>query len=318
MKFVRLTILGIAILASGLEAFAQYPSRPIRVVIPFPGGGGPMNLAGRVVQLMAPSLGQQLVLDNRPGADGAIGAEVVTKAAPDGHTLFLGSSSALSALPHLRKKPPFDPITAFEPIGMVGRVTFFLMVHPSLPVKSVAELIAYARANPGKLSYGSGNTTSIVMMAQFLAPGRLDIVHVPYKGDVAALSDFVAGRVQVMFGATTFVGLMKDGRLRPLAVILPQRTSIFPDVPSGEEAGLGHVTVRTWAALVAPAKTPKPIIERLNRELNAVLAKPEGREMLDREGIDPQPMTPAELGGFIRAQLDIWGKAISDAGILPD
>jgi tripartite-type tricarboxylate transporter receptor subunit TctC len=318
MKLRRLTLLGIAIIAAGSDAFAQYPSRPIRVVIPFPGGGGPMNLAGRVVQLMAPSLGQQLVLDNRPGADGAIGADVVIKAAPDGHTLFLGSSSALSALPHLRKKPPFDPITAFEPIGMIGRITFFLMVHPSLPVKSVAELIAHARANPGKLSYGSGNTTSIVMMAQFLAPSRLDIVHVPYKGDVAALSDFVAGRVQVMFGATTFVGLMKEGRLRPLAVMLPQRTSIFPDVPSVEEAGLGLVTVRTWAALVAPAKTPKPIIERLNRELNAVLAKPEGRELLDRESIDPQAMTPAELGGYIRSQLDIWGKAISDAGIQPD
>jgi tripartite-type tricarboxylate transporter receptor subunit TctC len=318
MKYLRLTLLGIAILASGFDAFAQYPSRPIRVVIPFPGGGGPMNVAGRVVQLMAPSLGQQLVLDNRPGADGAIGAEVVTKAAPDGHTLFLGSSSALSALPHLRKKPPFDPTTAFEPIGMIGRITFFLMVHPSLPVKSVADLIAHARANPGKLSYGSGNTTSLVMMAQFLAPSRLDIVHVPYKGDVAALSDFVAGRVQVMFGATTFVGLMKEGRLRPLAVILPKRTSIFPDVPSAEEAGLGHVTVRTWAALVAPAKTPKPIIERLNRELNAVLAKPEGRELLDRESIDPQAMTPAELGGYIRSQLDIWGKAIRDAGIQPD
>ena len=318
MRFLRLTLLGIAILAPGCDAFAQYPSRPIRVVIPFPGGGGPMNLAGRVVQLMAPALGQQLVLDNRPGADGAIGAEVVIRAAPDGHTLFLGSSSALSALPHLRKKPPFDPLREFAPIGMIGRITFFLMAHPGLPVKSVAELIDYARVNPGKLSYGSGNTTSIVMMAQFLAPSRLDIVHVPYKGDVAALSDFVAGRVQVMFGATTFAGLMKDGRLRPLAVMLPKRTALFPEVPAAAEAGLAYVTVRTWAALVAPAGTPKPIIERLNRELNAVLAKPEGRELLDRESIDPQPMTPAELGSYIRSQLDVWGKAISDAGIQPD
>ena len=318
MRLLRLTLLGIAILMPAVDACAQYPGRPIRVVIPFPGGGGPMNLAGRVVQLMAPALGQQLVLDNRPGADGAIGAEVVIKAAPDGHTLFLGSSSAFSALPHLRKKPPFDPVTAFAPIGMIGRITFFLMVHPGLPVKSVAELIEYARANPGKLSYGSGNTTSIVMMAQLLAANRLDIVHVPYKGDVAALSDFVAGRVQVLFGATTFAGLMKDGRLRGLAVMQPARNTMFPDIPSAEEAGLGQVTVRTWAALVAPAKTPKPIIEKLNRELNAVLAKPEGRELLDRESIAPQATTPAELGSYIRSQLNVWGKAISDAGIQPD
>ena len=318
MRLLRLTLLGIAILMPAVDACAQYPGRPIRVVIPFPGGGGPMNLAGRVVQLMAPALGQQLVLDNRPGADGAIGAEVVIKAAPDGYTLFLGSSSAFSALPHLRKKPPFDPVTAFAPIGMIGRITFFLMVHPGLPVKSVAELIEYARANPGKLSYGSGNTTSIVMMAQLLAANRLDIVHVPYKGDVAALSDFVAGRVQVLFGATTFAGLMKDGRLRGLAVMQPARNTMFPDIPSAEEAGLGQVTVRTWAALVAPAKTPKPIIEKLNRELNAVLAKPEGRELLDRESIAPQATTPAELGSYIRSQLNVWGKAISDAGIQPD
>ena len=318
MRLLRLTLLGIAILMPAVDACAQYPGRPIRVVIPFPGGGGPMNLAGRVVQLMAPALGQQLVLDNRPGADGAIGAEVVIKAAPDGYTLFLGSSSAFSALPHLRKKPPFDPVTAFAPIGMIGRITFFLMVHPGLPVKSVAELIEYARANPGKLSYGSGNTTSIVMMAQLLAANRLDIVHVPYKGDVAALSDFVAGRVQVLFGATTFAGLMKDGRLRGLAVMQPARNTMFPDIPSAEEAGLGQVTVRTWAALVAPAKTPKPIIEKLNRELNAVLAKPEGRELLDRESIAPQATTPAELGSYIRSQYDVWGKAIRDAGIQPD
>ena len=318
MRLLRLTLLGIAILMPAVDACAQYPGRPIRVVIPFPGGGGPMNLAGRVVQLMAPALGQQLVLDNRPGADGAIGAEVVIKAAPDGYTLFLGSSSAFSALPHLRKKPPFDPVTAFAPIGMIGRITFFLMVHPGLPVKSVAELIEYARANPGKLSYGSGNTTSIVMMAQLLTANRLDIVHVPYKGDVAALSDFVAGRVQVLFGATTFAGLMKDGRLRGLAVMQPARNTMFPDIPSAEEAGLGQVTVRTWAALVAPAKTPKPIIEKLNRELNAVLAKPEGRELLDRESIAPQATTPAELGSYIRSQYDVWGKAIRDAGIQPD
>ena len=321
MRLMRALLCGAALWVAGVahaQQYQQYPSRPIRVVIPFPGGGGPMNIAGRTVQLMTPALGQQLVLDNRPGADGAIGADVVIKSAPDGHTLFLGSSGALSALPHLRKKPPFDPLTAFEPVGFVGRITFLLMVHPSLPVKSAAELASYARTQPAKLSYGSGNITAQVMMAQFAAAHKLDMVHVPYKGDVAATSDFVAGRVQLLFGSTSFASMVRDGRLRALAVLLPKRLKSFPDVPSADEAGMSQITVRTWAALAAPAKTPKAITERLNRELNTALAKPEGRELLEREHMDPQPMTTAELGAYWRAQYEVWGKAIKDAGIQPD
>ena len=318
MRMMRWLLCGVAWWAAPAAHAQPYPTRPIRVVIPFPGGGGPMNMSGRVVQLLAPALGQQLVLDNRPGADGAIGADVVIKSAPDGHTLFLASNSALSALPHLRKKPPFDPLTAFEPVGFVGRITFFLLVHPSLPVKSAAELVNHVRAQPGKLTYGSGNTTAQVMMAQFTSANKLDMVHVPYKGDVAVTADFVAGRVQLLFGSTSFAGLMKDGRLRALAVMLPTRLKGFPDLPSSEEAGIGQITVRPWAALVAPAKTPKAITERLNRELNAVLAKPEGRDLLERESMDTQAMTPAELGAYIRTQLAVWGTAIKEAGIQPD
>jgi tripartite-type tricarboxylate transporter receptor subunit TctC len=317
MKLAPAAVL--AVLLSGGAAYAQqYAARPIRVVIPFPGGGGPMNLAGRSLQLMTPALGQQLVLDNRPGADGAIGADVVVRAAPDGYTLFLGSSSALSALPHLRKKPPFDPLTAFEPVGFVGRILFLLIVHPSVPAKSVPELIAHVRSQPGKLSYGSGNVTSQVMTAQFALVNKLDMVHVPYKGDVAAISDFAAGRVQVMFGSTSFAGLIRDNRLRALAVLLPRRAKAFADVPSADEAGIGNITVRTWAALVAPAKTPRAVTERLNRELNAALARTDGRELLEREHLEHQAMTPAELGAFLRSQYEVWGKAIRDAGIQPD
>ena len=308
----------IGILLAGAAFAQQYPLRPIRVVIPFPGGGGPMNLAGRSLQLMTPALGQQLVLDNRPGADGAIGADMVIKSTPDGYTLFLGSSGALSSLPHLRKKQPYDPLTAFEPVGFAGRILFLLMVHPGLPVKSAAELVAHARAQPGKLSYGSGNVTAQVMMAQFALANKLDMVHVPYKGDVAAVSDFAAGRVQSMFGSTSFAGLIRDNRLRALAVLQPTRAKAFPDIPSADEAGIGHITVRTWAALVAPAKTPGTVIGRLNRELNAALARPEGRDLLEREHLEHLAMTPAELGAYLRSQYGVWGKAIRDAGIMPD
>ena len=147
----------------------QYPTRPIRAVIPFPGGGGPMNVMGRVVQLMNAPLGQPIVLDNRPGADGAIGADLVIKSAADGHTLFVASNSAMSGLPHLRKKPPYDPLTAFAPVGFVGRITFLLIANPTLPVKSVNELIEHVRASPGKINYASGNVSGIVMMASFAA-----------------------------------------------------------------------------------------------------------------------------------------------------
>ncbi len=158
---------------------SQYPTRPIRAVLPFPGGGGPMNVMGRVVQLMNAPLGQPIVLDNRPGADGAIGADLVIKSAADGHTRFVASNSAMSGLPHLRKKPPYDPLTAFAPVGFVGRITFLLIAHPTLPVKSVNELIEHVRATPGKINYASGNVSGIVMMASFAKTHGLNMLHVP-------------------------------------------------------------------------------------------------------------------------------------------
>jgi len=298
-----------------LAALAQYPVKPIRVVVPFPGGGGPANMAGRIVQLMGTALGQPIIVDNRPGAEGAIGADIVLKSTPDGHTLFVGTNTAMSALPHLRKVPPYDPLTAFAPVGLVGRFTFFLIAHPSLPAKTVAELLEYARANSGRLSYASGNSGGIVMMAQFATANRLDMVHVPYKGDVAAINDFGAGRVQLMFASTTFLSLIREGRLRALAVVLPNRTPLLPEVPTLAEAGANAVTVEIWGGLFAPARTPKPVVERLNRELNAVLQSAEGRDLLEREGIMAQVSSTGEFAAHVRRQYEIWGQAIRAAGI---
>jgi tripartite-type tricarboxylate transporter receptor subunit TctC len=304
-----------ALAFSATTAAAQYPTRPIRAVVPFPGGGGPMNVIGRVVQLMNVPLGQPIVLDNRPGADGAIGADLVLKSAPDGHTLFVASNSAMSGLPHLRKKPPYDPLTAFAPIGFVGRITFMLIAHPVLPVKTVNELIEHTRATPGKINYASGNVSGIVMMASFAKTHGLNMLHVPYKGDIAAASDFGAGRVQLMFASTSFLGLIREGRLRALAVTLPKRSPLLPDVPTMAETGAPPIPLQVWAGVFAPAGTPQTIVARLNRELNTVLRGADARSLFDREGIVSQEMSPTELATHVQSQLDIWGRAIREAGI---
>jgi len=306
---------GVLAVLGATTASAQYPTRPIRAVVPFPGGGGPMNVIGRVVQLMNTSLGQPVVLDNRPGADGAIGADLVLKSAADGHTLFVASNSAMSGLPHLRKKPPYDPLTAFAPVGFIGRITFLLIVHPTLPAKSVNELIEHVRAAPGKINYASGNVSSIVMMASFAKTHGLNMLHVPYKGDIAAASDFGAGRVQLMFASTSFLGLIREGRLRALAVTLPQRSPLMPDTPTMEEAGAPPIPLQVWAGVFAPARTPKDIVTRLNRELITVLRSTEARTLLDREGIVSQEMTIDELAAHVKAQFDTWGRAIREADI---
>ena len=305
----------VASLACAATAAAQYPTRPIRAVVPFPGGGGPMNVAGRVVQMMNTALGQPVVLDNRPGADGLIGADLVLKSAPDGHTIFVASNSAMSGLPHLRKQPPFDPITAFAPVGFVGRITFLLIAHPTLPVKSVNELIEHVRATPGKINYASGNVSGIVMMAAFAKTHGLNMLHVPYKGDIAAASDFGAGRVQLMFASTSFLGLIREGRLRALAITLPRRSPLIPDTPTMEEAGVAPIPLQVWAGVFAPARTPGAIVARLNRELNTVLRSTEARTLLDREGVVSQEMTPGELAAHVKTQFDTWGRAIREAGI---
>ena len=226
MKTFVLGVLVLLLLGAADAPRAQYPVRPIRLVIPFPGGGGPVGVSVRVVQMIHTAVGQQIVADNRPGADGVIAADIVLKSSPDGYTLFFGTNTAMSALPHMRKVVPFDPASAFAPVAMIGRYAFFLYVHPTLPVKSVADLIAHARANPGKLTYASGNSTALVMMSQFLLANRVEMVNVNYKGDLAAISDMASGRVQLMFGSSAIAPLAKEGRVRALAVMQPARSPL--------------------------------------------------------------------------------------------
>jgi len=301
------------------QVAAQYPSKPLRLIVPFPAAGA-ADLAARVVaQPLSQALGQPVIVENRPGADGAIAADVVIKAAPDGYTLFFGTNTALCAVPALRKSPPYNPLTDFTPVSQIGKFGFFLFVHPSVPAQSVAELLAYARANPGKLNYATGNSTSILATAQLKLLEHLDMVEIPYKGDAPATSDLVAGRVQLMFATPgTAVPFVKDGRLRALATLLPTRSSLLPDVPTMVEAGLLQISIVPWGGLFGPAKMPKEVVDRLASAMAGVLAQPEVREQLDRYAFEGRSSTPEELAALLKEQLDAWRRTVREVGIAQD
>ncbi len=297
-------------------ALAQYPNKPIRLIVPFPPAGA-AELGARIyAQPLSQALGQPVVIETRPGADGAIAADAVMKAAPDGYTLFYGTNTAFSWLPAVRKNPPYDPLTDFTPVSLVGHFGFFLFSHPSIPVNTVAELIAHARANPGKLNYGTGNSFSMLTSANFTLQEKLDIVHVPYKGDGPLSIDLLAGRVQVAFATPgTAVPHVKEGRIRALATLLPSRSPLFPDVPTAAEAGLVKAPIVAWGGLFGPARMPKEIVDRLAREMVTLLARPEVREAFGRLAFEPKSSTPQELAAIVADQLDAFKKGVRDAGI---
>jgi len=312
-------MLAIVALAGGVahDASAQnYPSRPIRVVVPFPPGGTADVVARILAQPLGQALGQALVVDNRAGADGAVAALLVMNALPDGHTLFLASNSPMSAVPTMHRKPPYDPRTDFTAITLIGKFTFFMFVNSAVPARTLTEFIDYARANPGKLNYGSGNTTAIVSMAQLSLLAKLDMTHVPYKGDAPTTADLIAGRVQSAFMTPVpAFALAKEGKLRILATLLTKRSALAPDVPTMAEAGMPGVSVAPWLGLFAPAKLPKDITTRLSREFNAALRRPEVLEQLARQGFEAQGSTPEELATHVKEQIDAWARVVRDAKI---
>ncbi len=294
-----------------------YPSKPIRLIVPFPAGGSADIAARTVAQALSQGLGQQIVIDNRGGADGAIAAAAVIASPADGYTLFFATTTALNAAPTLRKTPPYDPMTAFTPVSLVGKFGFFLMVHDSVPAKTVAELLAHVRANPGKVNYGTGNGTSILTTAQLAAAEKLEMTHIPYKGDAPASADLIAGRVQLMIG-TLSAGVLpqiKEGRLRVLATLLPNRSPLLPESPTASEAGLRSLTITPWAGLFGPSGMPKDVVERLAGEMRAAAARREVREAHDRIAFEAQASTPEEMSAVLGDQLQIWRRAVQDLGI---
>jgi len=300
-------------------ASAQYPSKPIRIVVQFPAGGATDAAARILGQELTKSMGQPVLVENRPGADGAIAGELVIKSPADGYTLFLASNTPMMQVPLLRKNPPYDPVTDFTPIAMVGRYVYVLVVNPSLPAKSVSELVAYAHAHPGMLNFGSFSSVGELMYAQMRATSNMDMVQVPYKGEAPTIIDVLAGRTHLTFATPASVGAhIKDGKLRPLAILLPTRSALLPDVPTTVEAGMAPFGVVTFVALFGPPRMPPEIVARINKEFNAAMRLPGIHEQIERQGVQLASSTPAALETFIKQQLEAWGRAFREAGIKPE
>lgn len=302
---------------TGTVAFAQsYPSRPITIVVPFGPGSGTDTVARIIGQHLSTALGQSVVIENKAGANGAIAATYVARAEPDGHTLFLSTNTPHAAAPTLNKTIAYDPVKDFSPISRVGSYTFVLAVHPSIPVNSITELVAYAKANPEKLSYASGNSTGIVMGETFKNITGIQVLHVAYRSAPPALSDVLGGRISMMF-IDLAPGLphIQTGAIKALAVTTAKRSPLLPDLPSMQEAGVAGLEIDPWAALFAPAKTPREIVMRLNAELRKIVAKKEVIDVLAAGGFVAFSTTPEELDDFVKDQLVKWTKLIKDAGI---
>jgi len=309
----------LALAAMPWAAQAQFPAKSIRVVVPFPAGSATDTVTRVLSASVSQAIGQPLLVENKAGADGAIAAAEVAKAPADGYTLLMATNSPMSAVPAMKKVPPYDPVADFTPITDVGRYTFFIVVHPDVPAKSLAELIAYARANPGKLNYATGNTTGIVSTAFFAAQAQIQMVHVPYKGEPQALTDLVAGRVQVMFCSSgTSVPMIREGRLRALVTTLPRRTHLMPEVPTIAEAGMPQFSITSWAGLFGPAKMPRAVVERLNREFVAAMGRADVQAAMEKQAFALSPSSPERLAAFVKEQMESYRRILRAAGVEPE
>ena len=315
-----LRILVAAAMLLGTPALAQnYPNRPITIIVPFGAGSATDTITRIVAQHLGTALKQNIVVENRPGANGALAALFVARSAPDGYTLLMSTNSPHSAVPFLLKNVAYDPVKDFAAISRIGSYTLMLVLHPDVPAKTVPELITYAKANPGKLSFASGNTSGIVAGETFKRWAGIDLLHVPYKSAPPALNDVLAGRVSMMFtDLTTGQPHVKANTLRALASTRLQRSSLFPELPSLHEAGIANFDMDSWAGLFAPAGTPPDVIARLNAEVRRIIDNPEVKGRIALLGFEAFSSTPEEMAQFAKVQLEKWGKMIKEAGIEPE
>ena len=317
MRLIKTLLIPFLVGLGTAPAGAQtYPSRPIRMIVPFAPGGGTDILARIIGQQLADAWGQPVNVENRAGASGNLGTELVARSVPDGHTLVMAiNTHAVNA--SLYSKLPFDPVKDFAPVILTATTANILVVHPSVPANSVQELIALAKAQPGKLNYASGGsgTTSHLAAELFKTMAGVEMVHVPYKGGGAAYTDLISGQVQLYFvGIPGTVQYLKAGRLRALAVTTPRRSPAAPEVPTIAESGLPGFSATTWWGILAPAGTPQPVIARIDSEVARILKMPEVRARLDAQGFEPVASTPESFGAFMRSEIELWAKAVKASG----
>ena len=317
----KLALFIAAFLVAAFSAFAEnaaYPSRPITMIVTFPAGGASDVLARASADALSRGLGQPVVVDNRPGAGGHIGAEFAAHAAPDGYTILFGTNGTLGIGPALYKNLRYDPQRDLAPIGILHKLPLLLIVHPSVPAKTLPELIDYVRHNPGKLSFASAGvgTASHLAGELFKREADIDILHVPYKGDGATFPDLLAGRVSMMLGTiSTALPLAQSGQMRAIGVTTKDRSPLAPDIPTLAESGLPGFDVSAWTGLFAPAATPRLIIERLNAETQRIAADKAYVKVIESVATDVSSSTPEAFGTFVRDDVARWSKVIHSAGI---
>jgi tripartite-type tricarboxylate transporter receptor subunit TctC len=313
-------LLAVLLVLVSTSSFSQsWPSKPLRYIVPFPPGAFNDTLGRTISAELSKTLGQPMVVDNRPGGNSVIGTELAAKSPPDGYTLF-GAALPFSAIQSLHKVS-FDVTKDFAPITLAGFSANMLVANPTFPVNNVKELIAHARANPGKINYGSsGNGTSVhLAMELFKSMTKTYMLHIPYKGSAPVVTDLIAGQIDVMFDNTpNVIGHVRAGKMKALAVTTAQRSPLAPDVPTVAEAGVPGYDQTAWFGVLAPAGTPRDIIGRLNAEIVKVLNSAEVKERFAKQGVEVRTSTPEQFATFLRSEVDRWGKVIREAGIKSD
>jgi len=310
------TLAALLVFAATAASAQPYPSKPITIVVPFAPGSGTDSITRIIAQYLQSALGQSVIVENKVGASGVLAATYVARAAPDGYTLLMATNSTHSANPHLFKKLDYDPVKDFTPVARLGSYVFMLVVNKDVPANTLPELVAYAKANPGKLTYASGNTTGIVAGETFKHKAGVDILHVPYKSTPPAINDVLGGRISmIVIDMAPGLEHVRAGNFRALAVTTKQRSALLPDLPSFAEAGIEGYDVTSYAALFAPAGTPKEIVDKLNAAIQKIIADPEAKKRIAVTGFDAFSGPPESLASFVQSELVNWGKLIKDAGI---
>ncbi len=321
VRLISACLIGMALMSPTLALAQAYPSKPVRLVVPFPPGGSLDVVARAIGAKLSEAWGQPVVIDNRPGAGGNIGADLVAKSAPDGYTILEGALSTHAVNVTLYGKLPYDPIKDFAPISLVAITPNVLVVNPTSPFNTVPELIAYAKANPGKLSFGSGSNGSAGHLAGelFKTDAHIDMVHIPYKGGAPALQALLAGDTQLMFdNLANSMQQVKAGKLKAIAVTTAKRSALVPELPTLSEAGVPGFDIYTWWGFMAPAGTPKEIIAKWNTEVTRILNTPEMKTFFAQQGAEPAPTTPEQFEALIKSEIPKYARIIKESGAKVD